>query len=81
MLKEVEPGDLKCIVVDYWHAQIGWNWNELEDYLSGHVIRRLTSYMLVDEDEQKDDICWRNEPSGKISVTSVHNIVNDHVGT
>lgn len=37
--------------------------------------------MLIDEEGQKDDVCWRNDLSGKISVTPVYNIIHDHAGS
>lgn len=45
-----------------------------------HVVRKITSYMLVDEKEQNDGIGWRNEPSSIISVSSAYNIIHEHVG-
>lgn len=79
--KDVDPEDIERRVADYWEQHIGWNWEKLDDFLPEHVIRRLTSYILVDEEEQKDDVCWRNEPSCMISVSSVYNTIHGHAGT
>lgn len=45
--------------------------------LTEQAARKIAGYMLVEDEECRDAICWRYEPSGIFSISSAYNIIHN----
>lgn len=65
-------------IVSYWTTGSGWNWAELDQLLPESVLDRLVAVFIQEDQEAKDIIGWRAEPSGIFTVNSAYNLAMDH---
>lgn len=79
--EDLDRLSLDSKVVDYWEKDRGWNWRKMEKVLPDHALRKLAGFTLVEDENCEDSICWREEPSGIISISSVYNMIHDNAGT
>ena len=50
-----------CIVNDYWDKERGWKWDLINEILPYHILNRMVTILIREEEEAVDEIHW--EPS------------------
>lgn len=71
-LIDIELVDSYRKVSDYWERGVGWDWDALELLLPDNVSRKLEAFLLCEDEDMKDGVCWGLEPNGDFSITSAY---------
>jgi len=61
-------------VCDYWQPEHGWDWATLSSFLPAHILQRLASIELMNE-EVGDQPVWKAGKSGAFTLRSVIQII------
>ncbi|XP_038687586.1 uncharacterized protein LOC119986972 [Tripterygium wilfordii] len=56
----------------YWQRGLGWIWAKFHHLLPENIVQQLTAFMVREEDDMEDGICWGLSNNGKFSVKSAY---------
>ncbi|XP_019199070.1 PREDICTED: uncharacterized protein LOC109192823 [Ipomoea nil] len=72
--RTIPSSDQDRLVASYWKADLGWQWDELTQFLPAETLNKLALYLIHEEEESNDNVCWKMEDSGGFSVASAYDI-------
>lgn len=64
--------DIEATVADYWRPGRGWAWDMLPTCLPSTTCDKMHMYVLSERNDDKDEISWQHESSGKFTVQSAY---------
>ncbi|XP_038688673.1 uncharacterized protein LOC119987842 [Tripterygium wilfordii] len=79
-LKNVNMVDMYRPISHYWRRGVGWNWHTLKDFLPSHIEQKLAAFMLSEDDDVVDSLCWGKSCSGEFSIKTAYDIATGYEG-
>nr|GMD43908.1 putative RNA-directed DNA polymerase [Ipomoea batatas] len=74
----IEEADMKILVADMWDNEQGWRWDKVHQMLPKEYHAKLAMVHLENRETEADEVYWRAESSGKLSVTSAYNFLSNN---
>lgn len=65
------------VVADYWSAENGRDWETIGNSIPYYLCRKMELMFVTNNDRDQDEIYWAHEGSGKLSVNSAYNCINN----
>ncbi|XP_019166674.1 PREDICTED: uncharacterized protein LOC109162425 [Ipomoea nil] len=77
MLRPISLPELYGQVAEYWESGRGWRWERLEGVLDDSWKLKLHAYVVLDDNEARDDWGWSMELDGRFSIKSAYAVTRN----
>ena len=72
--REVPLVNSCCMVHEYWDKERGWKRELLRDFLPPHILNRMGTFLLREEEDAEDELHWEPTSTGIFSVKSAYTL-------
>lgn len=63
-LRQIQEEEKDKLVVDYWLAGTGWNWEEIGDYFLADLLVQIAAVAVNEENSEPNELGWQATVDG-----------------